>query len=345
MSSNKELKVILSKVGWCGHCTDFLPVFNESKNLIKNNKILKNVNVDFEVYDMEQDKGIFETKYSNLVDKVEGYPTVFLAQIKNEKLSKTVEIGHSKDPEDFVKLISDAYKSFSKQTGGNNNENDLKTESNIIDDPYKQKYLKYKAKYLKLKEQYGGEEIYKLILNKSYTIEKDRTKCDPLRPCQSVYRVQISDEIIKEKLVSAAILCHSHKYCDLSTHDNLLVEVEMKKHKFNFSTYVDENLLLNRFKKKFKLQNLGYFNAEGRDNFIKQIFTLDNPRIQYQLDNSPNESLLYKAYELLKKDINILLCINKRDIEIEIKPKNKDFMDLMEKIPTNCKMDHAIFVS
>ena len=149
MSSNKELKVILSKVEWCGHCKDFLPVFNESKNLIKNNKTLKNVNIAFEVYDMEQDKGIFETKYGDLVDKVEGYPTVFLAQIKNDKLSKTVEIGHKKDPEDFVKLIGDAYKSFSKQTGGN-----------LEDDMYKQKYLKYKAKYLQCKIQLDNKICY-----------------------------------------------------------------------------------------------------------------------------------------------------------------------------------------
>ena len=145
MSSNKRLKVILSKVDWCGHCKDFLPVFNESKNLIKNNKTLKNVSVDFEVYDMEQDKGIFQTKYEKLVDKVEGYPTVFLAQIKNDKLSKTVEIGHAQKSEDFVKLIGDAYKSFSNQTGGN-----------LEDDMYKQKYLKYKAKYLQYKAQKGG---------------------------------------------------------------------------------------------------------------------------------------------------------------------------------------------
>ena len=145
MSSNKRLKVILSKVDWCGHCKDFLPVFNESKNLIKNNKTLKNVNVDFEVYDMEQDKGIFQTKYEKLVDKVEGYPTVFLAQIKNDKLSKTVEIGHAQKSEDFVKLITNAYEGFSTQTGGNQEE-----------EIYKQKYLKYKTKYLQYKAQFGG---------------------------------------------------------------------------------------------------------------------------------------------------------------------------------------------
>jgi thiol-disulfide isomerase/thioredoxin len=142
MNSNNKYKVILSKVEWCGHCKDFLPVFNESKNLIKNNKILKNVSVDFEVYDMEQDKGIFETKYGELVDKVEGYPTVFLAEIKNDKLSKTVEIGHAKESEDFIKLLDTAYKSFSEQKGGNQ-------EQEI----YKQKYLKYKTKYLQYKIQ------------------------------------------------------------------------------------------------------------------------------------------------------------------------------------------------
>jgi len=146
MSSNKQLKVILSKVEWCGHCKDFLPVFNESKKLIKNNKILKNMDIDFEVYDMEADKGIFETKYGELVDKVEGYPTVFLAQIKNDKLSKTVEIGHKKDPQDFIKLIGDAYKSISGQTGGNQEE-----------DMYKQKYLKYKQKYLQYKIKLDNE--------------------------------------------------------------------------------------------------------------------------------------------------------------------------------------------
>ena len=144
MKENSEIKVILSKVGWCGHCTDFLPVFNESKNLIKNNKTLKNVNIDFEVYDMEQDKGIFETKYGELVEKVEGYPTVFLAQIKNDKLSKTVEIGHAQKSVDFIKLISDAYTGFSQQKGG------------FEEDMYKLKYLKYKAKYTKLKTQFGG---------------------------------------------------------------------------------------------------------------------------------------------------------------------------------------------
>jgi thiol-disulfide isomerase/thioredoxin len=184
MSSNKEFKVILSKVGWCGHCTDFLPVFNESKNLIKNNKTLKNVNIDFEVYDMEQDKGIFETKYGELVDKVEGYPTVFLAQIKNDKLSKTIEIGHTQKSVDFIKLIGDAYKTFSNQTGGNNNEynennneyNENNNEYNEYNENelYKQKYLKYKSKYLQYKAQKGG------IINEKESNPCEKGKSNPI---------------------------------------------------------------------------------------------------------------------------------------------------------------------
>jgi len=152
MSSNNRLKVILSKVDWCGHCKDFLPIFNESKKLIKNNKILKNVDIDFEVYDMEQDKGIFETKYGELAEKIEGYPTVFLAQIKNDKLSKTVEIRHAQKSSDFIKLLGDGYKSFSGQTGGNQEE-----------DMYKQKYLKYKQKYILLKNNLIGGCRYTLV--------------------------------------------------------------------------------------------------------------------------------------------------------------------------------------
>ena len=150
MNSNKQYKVILSKVEWCGHCKDFLPVFNESKNLIKNNKTFKNISVDFETFDMEQDKGIFETKYKDLVDKVEGYPTVFLAQIKNDKLSKTVEIGHADKAKDFIKLISNAYEGFSTQTGKGFS---TQTGGNQEEENYKQKYLKYKTKYLQYKIQ------------------------------------------------------------------------------------------------------------------------------------------------------------------------------------------------
>ena len=166
MNSNKQYKVILSKVEWCGHCKDFLPVFNESKNLIKNNKTFKNISVDFEAYDMEQDKGIFETKYKELVNKVEGYPTVFLAQIKNDKLSKTVEIGHAEKAKDFIKLISNAYEGFSTQTDKGFS---TQTGGNQEEENYKQKYLKYKTKYLQYKIQLDNKVCHNCINSNQQT--------------------------------------------------------------------------------------------------------------------------------------------------------------------------------
>ena len=141
MNSNKELKVILSKVKWCGHCTDFLPIFNKSQEFVKKNKILKNVKVNFEVYDMEEDAGLFKTKYEDLVDQIKGYPTVFVTQIEDGKRIKTVDIDYSDNPEIFIENISKTYNKLT-QNGGFNEE-----------ELYKQKYLKYKAKYIQLKAE------------------------------------------------------------------------------------------------------------------------------------------------------------------------------------------------
>ena len=141
MNSNKELKVILSKVNWCDHCTDFLPIFNKSHEFVKKNKILKNVKVNFEVYDMEEEEGLFKTKYADLVDKIKGYPTIFVTQIEDGKRIKTVDIEHSDNPAKFIDNVSKTYNELSI-TGGFNEE-----------ELYKQKYLKYKAKYIQLKAE------------------------------------------------------------------------------------------------------------------------------------------------------------------------------------------------
>ena len=83
-NNNQELKVILSKVAWCGHCTNFLPVFNKSQKLTKNNKYLKDINVNFEVYDMEEDLKKFKSNnYEDLLPQINGYPTVIVTSLKN----------------------------------------------------------------------------------------------------------------------------------------------------------------------------------------------------------------------------------------------------------------------
>jgi thiol-disulfide isomerase/thioredoxin len=140
-NNNQELKVILSKVAWCGHCTNFLPVFNKSQKLTKNNKYLKNTNVNFEVYDMEEDLEKFKSNnYEDLLPQINGYPTVIVTSLKNGKRVNTEIIDHSSDPLQFINTVGETYNKLVSQSGGNKEEF------------YKQKYLKYKSKYTELKD-------------------------------------------------------------------------------------------------------------------------------------------------------------------------------------------------
>ena len=144
-NNNQELKVILSKVSWCGHCTNFLPVFNKSQKLTKNNKYLKDTNVNFEVYDMEEDLDKFKSNnYEDLLPQINGYPTVIVTSLKNGKRVNTEIINHSNDPQEFINTVGETYNKLVSQSGGN------------IEELYKQKYLKYKQKYTELKLQMGG---------------------------------------------------------------------------------------------------------------------------------------------------------------------------------------------
>ena len=149
-NNNQELKVILSKVSWCGHCTNFLPVFNKSQKLTKNNKYLKDTKVNFEVYDMEEDLEKFKSNnYEDLLPQINGYPTVIVTSLKNGKRVNTEIIDHSTDPLEFINTVGETYNKLVSQSGGFKEEEDL----------YKQKYLKYKQKYTELKEQIGGRYL------------------------------------------------------------------------------------------------------------------------------------------------------------------------------------------
>ena len=146
-NNNQELKVILSKVAWCGHCTNFLPVFNKSQKLTKNNKYLKDINVNFEVYDMEKDLNKFKSNnYEDLLPQINGYPTVIVTSLKNGKRVNTEIIDHSSDPLEFINTVGETYNKLVSQSGG------------YEEEFYKQKYLKYKQKYTELKEQIGGDK-------------------------------------------------------------------------------------------------------------------------------------------------------------------------------------------
>jgi len=152
-NNNEELKVILSKVSWCGHCTNFLPIFNQSQKLTKNNKYLKNTNVNFEVYDMEQDLEKFKSNnYEDLLPQINGYPTVFVTSLKNGKRVNTEVIDHSTDPQEFINTVGETYNKLSSQSGG------------YEEEFYKQKYLKYKQKYTELKLQLGWTRFSTSVL-------------------------------------------------------------------------------------------------------------------------------------------------------------------------------------
>ena len=132
-NNNKELKVILSKVLWCDHCTNFLPVFYKSQKLTKNNKYLKNTNVNFEVYDMEEDLEKFKlNNYEDLLPQINSYPAVIVTSLNNGKMVKTEIIDHSSDPLEFINTIGKTYNKLVLQKDGCEGET------------YKQKYFKYK---------------------------------------------------------------------------------------------------------------------------------------------------------------------------------------------------------
>jgi len=150
---NNKSQVILARAHWCRFCEDFIPIFNKAKDDYSDKYEFHNY--DFADNTPSPNKQDFINKYGgSLVDKIKGYPTIFLkidedgkdlyidvnsTIIKNNDLNKAVK--------DFIKnidnshktLLSDRKKEIINLNGGFNNES------------YKHKYMKYKEKYYKLK--------------------------------------------------------------------------------------------------------------------------------------------------------------------------------------------------
>lgn len=167
---SKKITVILAKAGYCTHCKNFEPIFEESTNNYKDDKYLDNRDINFIDYDLATDEGKTNFTISHLeaLKMVEGYPTVLVnIYDKNDKKSKYYTIDHTvvnhniNDKEKkkeaskrFLNNLSNLLKSLESgnkvlylQTGGGmrNYQTSLKEEI------YRKKYLKYKAKYLELK--------------------------------------------------------------------------------------------------------------------------------------------------------------------------------------------------
>lgn len=169
---SEKITVILTRANWCIHCQHFEPIFTLSEKDWKNNKYLKDFNLEFKNYDMANDdeKNIFMLEHFNALEKIKGYPTVVI-NINDGKSSKYLLIDHTvidtnvnKDKQDadasdrFFKNISNAIKSKNSdnkvlylQTGGSpiyNNQTPIKESI------YRNKYLKYKSKYFELKNKF-----------------------------------------------------------------------------------------------------------------------------------------------------------------------------------------------
>jgi hypothetical protein len=169
-NNNKIMNIILAKASWCPHCVNFTPIYEKAIENIKSVKDFKDCNITFHSFelDKEQEKNNFINQFRGLEDYVSGYPTVFI-QIKDTQnpkkvLNDTVEHVTAKGVDEkslndasnvFINNIRNKYKSLTSdnkelhlavQMGGMYN-----NRTNIEDEKYRNKYLKYKSKYLELK--------------------------------------------------------------------------------------------------------------------------------------------------------------------------------------------------
>jgi thiol-disulfide isomerase/thioredoxin len=159
---SKDLKVILVKADYCGHCRDFLPIYEKAIELAEESFSYAEFIIE------EMDKRInpiayenFKSKYGEeILSKIEGYPTVVLIFEKDGKKIDT-QIDHTVGEKNeaakrflnnlnnkYNTLKSDSKKEFvsvNQQQGG-----DCKVNNVEYNDKYKVKYIKYKSKYLSL---------------------------------------------------------------------------------------------------------------------------------------------------------------------------------------------------
>ena len=78
---SKEIKVILARAGWCGHCQDFEPIYEETKtNYDNDEKFLNEYKISFNDYDVATNDGKtnFTINHLDALNMVEGYPTVLV---------------------------------------------------------------------------------------------------------------------------------------------------------------------------------------------------------------------------------------------------------------------------
>lgn len=167
---SKEISVIFVRASWCGHCRNFEPIFEKTKQNYLDNDFFKDYKMNFVDYDLEspERKFSFESSHPDATKLISGFPTIIIKIADNDKIGKYHTIEHtvvaSKFKErdqhreasneflnnliDLIKTVnSDQKITYTHEVRFNN-----KFRTPLSEKKLRNKYLKYKSKYLKLKK-------------------------------------------------------------------------------------------------------------------------------------------------------------------------------------------------
>ena len=169
----EKIIVIFARANWCGHCKHFEPIYEKSIENYKNNKYLKDFDIEFENYDMadENRKNSFMLSHFTALDKVEGYPTILInKKTKSKNIYIVTAHTHIDRNDNDEKNDDEAEKNDAADRFLNNISNSLKSlnsdnkilytmsggaminyQTSLTEELYRKKYLKYKSKYIELK--------------------------------------------------------------------------------------------------------------------------------------------------------------------------------------------------
>jgi thiol-disulfide isomerase/thioredoxin len=146
-----KIKVILAKASWCPHCTHFMPIYEKAKEDYEDE-------YEFSCYDFADDapnpnRSNFENDHGELVDLVDGYPTIFLKKDNKTYTKIDPTIIRDNDKNKAVKEFKNNIENGKKTLESDRKEEHITLEggSSLNEDIYKNKYMKYKEKYFRLK--------------------------------------------------------------------------------------------------------------------------------------------------------------------------------------------------
>lgn len=159
-----SIEVILAMANYCGHCHAFLPIFEKAEKMAKKHEILKDYDVNFEIYDFDSNNEKakkheidFNNEHPEIINNVDGFPTVFV-KINGKKGDGNVyaTVQHTIDKtgvddasNDFLDGIANEIKNI--DSNGKEKYVNVNTQVGGNNDGFND-YLNYKKKYLTMKK-------------------------------------------------------------------------------------------------------------------------------------------------------------------------------------------------